>query len=329
MFSYLFTKANFHRLIGLVVTNIATSVQALLTTGWTWHALVYGTIAAMLVAIAGWYIGTKDPADTGMTTSAAPTPPIPPATAGLLLLALLSLATTSCSPPQAQAAPVLISGPMAFSGALLPGDSLGPYVFSANSVPGATGYKWTVTASATNGAWTNLPNASVTTSPGLTFTLSSGGAWDSVSLQLCVTGTSSTRSAKAPACTSWKVMRYLPSPTSLVGDSSRLGPISFMLRLPGGNLPVWGSGGQSITIPAGTSFRACSIWRFGSGHVAAVGPDTTSCGAVVAAQFNPTRINRLTAAEAAWVSGSCNWSNCLLGLGSVKSLPDALLVHRA
>ena len=258
----------------------------------------------------------------------------PPTSAAGILLVLVALSLASCSPPQAAAAPVLRAGPVGLLGTLVSaGDSLGPYTFAVNPVAGATGYKWTVTASATNGTWGNLPAGTATTSPSVTFTLAAvGGAWDSVSLQLCVTGTSAVRSAKAPACISWKVLRYLPSPTSLSGDSSRLGPISMMIRDRFTRLPHWGTNiKDSIDVGAGpVAWKVCAFWRFGSGHVLAVG-DTLGCGPVAAAQFRADRLTGYTAAEAAWQSGAClTWGGCLSGLGLGRRLPaDALLTHRA
>ncbi len=245
----------------------------------------------------------------------------------LLLTALALVAAPSCSPPAADAAPVLRAGPIDLGGFLAPGDSLGPYTFTVPAVPGATGYSWTLTTSGTNGVWSNVPTGQATASPTLTFTLTSGAPWDSVSLQLCVKGTSSVRSTKAPGCTSWRVLRYLPSPTSLSGDSSKLGPISMMVRIDGGDLPTWGSS-QHATKPIGASWKNCVFWRFGSGHVLAVG-DTTGCGAVAAAQFRPDRLIGYTPAEQEWQSGAClTWSGCLSGLGLGRRAPaDALLVH--
>src|SRR6185437_13513393 len=101
----------------------------------------------------------------------------------LLLTALALVAAPSCSPPAADAAPVLRAGPIDLGGFLAPGDSLGPYTFTVPAVPGATGYSWTLTTSGTNGVWSNVPTGQATASPTLTFTLASGAPWDSVSLQ--------------------------------------------------------------------------------------------------------------------------------------------------
>lgn len=320
MFEKLFTKPNLHALAVCVIVGAATSLQSLIAAGtWTWHALLFGLIGGVLSAAAGWLIRQLNGA--------------PPAngTAAMVAFLLLLLPLASCSPPQAQAAPVMASGPLGLSGFLAPGDSLGPYTFTVPAVPGATGYKWTATVAATNGTWTNVPSATVTAGPAITFTLASGGVWDSVSLQLCVTGTSPVRSAKAPACTNWKVLRYLPSPTSLSGDSSKLGPISMMVRIDGGDLPTWGPS-QHASKTVGQSWKQCVFWRFGSGHVLAVG-DTTGCGAIAAVQFRADRVTGYSPAELDWQSGAClQWSGCVSGLGLGPRFhmpPDVLLTHRA
>lgn len=322
MLDKLFSKANLHALAVAAIVGAATAVQSLLAAGtWTWHALVFGLIGGVMSAAAGWLIRQLN----------SPTPPPSGTTAALLAFLLLLLPLASCSPPQAEAAPVMAAGPVGLSGFLAPGDSLGPYTFTLPAIPGASGYKWTVTDSATNGAFPALPTGISTSAPTFTFTLPTGGAWDSVSLKLCVTGTSSVRSAKAPGCASWKVLRYLPSPTSLSGDSSKLGPISLMVRRQGGQLPVWGPG-QNATLVIGQVSVGCVFWRFGSGHVLAVGADTTGCGAIAAVQFRPDRLTNYTAAEAAWQSGAClTWADCLsgLGLGTLRVPADELRIRRA
>lgn len=322
--NYLFTKANLHRLIVGALIGAAVAIQNVIATGaWTWHALLFGILGGVLSGLAGWYISTKDPADTD---SAPPASAGPTSVVGiLLLLALLPLA--SCNPPAASAAPVLRSGPVGFAGALAPGDSLGPYTFTVGPVGGATGYKWTVTATATNGTWGNLPAGTMTATPSLTFTLAAvGGAWDSVALQLCVTGTSAVRSAKAPACTSWKVNRYLASPTALTGDSSRLAPISLMLRASPQDSVTRGGESVASHVLIGQSIQFCSIIRFGSGHVAGISP-APACAGILAANFRPDRLT-LSGPEAAWLSGACGtWAACLAGF-SVLVRAD-MLPHRA
>lgn len=54
----LFTHANVHRLLVLVLCNMATTVQGALNThAFQWKALVTGTIAAGFSAALGWFIG--------------------------------------------------------------------------------------------------------------------------------------------------------------------------------------------------------------------------------------------------------------------------------
>lgn len=246
-----------------------------------------------------------------------------------LLAAVALAAAPSCSPPAADAAPVLVRGPVAFAGALAPGDSVGPYTFTIPAVSGASAYSWTVTASGTNGAWTNLPTGTSTTTPTLSFTAASGGTWDSVSFQLCVKGTSPVRSSKGQACTTWKVYRYLASPTSLTGDSSRLGPLSLMLRSPQqDSLQGRGHGVYAHTVTGGTA-TFCAFIRFGSGHVAGVTPNAT-CPPVGATNFRADRLASLTPAESAWLSGGCaTWAGCLSGFGLIRQRPDVLQTHVA
>lgn len=319
-----------HSVLAAALLQVAGSVFAAIGGGlWSLTALWHVALGAVLVSLSG-FVVKNAPSWLATIAQWLGAPP-PAAGAALVILALAGLATTSCSPPQASAAPVLSAGPVGLFGALAPGDSLGPYVFTVGAVPGATGYSWTLTTSATNGTWSNVPTNAATTTPSFTFSIAAtGGVWDSVSLQLCVKGTSGVRSTKGPACTTWKVLRYLPTPTSMSGDSSRLGPISMMVRVPGGSLPIWGTGGQTASYPAGTVFKACVFWRFGSGKVAAVGADTTGCGVIAAAQFRADRRSGFTAAESSWLSGACDpWSACLLGLGAIRSRLDVLLVHRA
>lgn len=244
-----------------------------------------------------------------------------------LISLFLALPAASCNPPVADAAPVMVAGPSALSGALAPGDSLGPYTFSVAPVSGATGYRWTLSDSATNGVFPGIPTSSNTTSPSITFTLPTGGAWDSVSLRLCVTGTSAVRTAKASACANWKVLRYLPSPTSLSGDSTKLAPMSLMVRTPTGDLPVGLGGVQHSTMTTNGTLQFCTFVRFGSGTVA--GLDTVSaCVGVAVRSFAKYRLRAVTAQEAAWLAGGCSsWAAC--ALGSIRALPDVLLTHRA
>lgn len=316
MFEKLFTKPNLHALAVCVIVGAATSLQSLIAAGtWTWHALLFGLIGGVLSAAAGWLIRQLNGA--------------PPAngTAAIVAFLLLLLPLASCSPPAAEGAPVLVRGPLAFSGVLAPGDSVGPYIFTAPAVSGATGYSWTLTASATNGTWANLPAGAATSTPTLTFTVASGGTWDSVSFQLCMKGTSPVRSSKGQACTSWKLYRYLSSPTSLTGDSSRLGPLSLMLRSPQEDSLKPGGGVYAHT-QTGAMATFCAFIRFGSGDVAGVTPNPT-CPTVATANFRASRLASLTGAESAWLSGSCTpWANCLAGLGLGRRVPtDALLVH--
>lgn len=318
MFDKLFTKANLHALLVAIIVGGATALQAALASGtWTWHALLFGLVGGILSAAAGWLI---------RTLNGGP----PPAAAAVVLLAGLTGLLASCSPPQASAAPVMRAGPIGLAGVLAPGDSLGPYTFAVPAVSGAGGYSWTLTVSATNGSWSNLPTNAGTTAPSFGFTIAAaGGVWDSVSLQLCVKGTSAVRSSKGTACTSWKVYRYLASPTALTGDSSKLGPISMMLRSPTeDSLYRNGSGVYAHAVTRGTALF-CAFIRFGSGHVAGITP-TSSCATVAPANFLSTRLGALTSAEAGWLSGSClTWPSCLSGLGAVRAPRDALLIHVA
>jgi hypothetical protein len=52
------THANIHRLLVLVICNMATTVQGFLTVGHVrWQPFVTGTLAAGLSAALGWLIG--------------------------------------------------------------------------------------------------------------------------------------------------------------------------------------------------------------------------------------------------------------------------------
>jgi len=56
--SKLFTHANVHRLLVLVLCNMATTIQGALNThAFQWHALIVGTVAAGFSAALGWFIG--------------------------------------------------------------------------------------------------------------------------------------------------------------------------------------------------------------------------------------------------------------------------------
>ena len=62
--SKLFTHANVHRLLVLVICNMATTVQGFLgTSHFQWHALVTGTLAAGASAALGWFIGQMSAPD--------------------------------------------------------------------------------------------------------------------------------------------------------------------------------------------------------------------------------------------------------------------------
>lgn len=53
----LFTPKNVHRLLVLVVCNMATTLQGFLNShGFQWRALVTGTLAGGLSAALGWFI---------------------------------------------------------------------------------------------------------------------------------------------------------------------------------------------------------------------------------------------------------------------------------
>lgn len=261
----------------------------------------------------------------------------------LLLTAVLAAAQPSCSPTPAVAAPV-VSGPIGFTGALAPGDSIGPYVFRLPSAtPGATGYAWTLAVSKTNGTFPGAPFAQNTVGDSLLITVPTGGAWDSVTFTLTVKPTSTLRSAKAAASTTWTLYRYLASPSSFVVDSTRLGPISMTIRndtvltLANGMVTTTarttvsshGAATNTVLLTSST-VQLCAYVRFGSGLMTPVG-DTLNCGRIGSMYFKASRLAQLpTPAESRWLSAACltDWSSCLVG--QVPSVVrDALLVHRA
>ncbi len=319
-----------HSLLSGIGLQVAGALFGALGGGlWSLSALGHVALGAVVTGISS-YVVRQTPTWLAWLAKALGAPPAAPtSSAGILLVLLAAAAMSSCSPPAADAAPVLTSGPVGLAGALLaPGDSLGPYTFTVAPVAGASGYSWTVTASGTNGTFTNLPTGTATASPSLSFTLATGGIWDSVSLQLCVKGTSSVRSTKAAACTSWKVYRYLSSPTALSGDSSKLGPISLMLRSPSEDSLFRNGSGVYARVAVGGTAQFCAFIRFGSGHVAAI-TAASACPAVAAANFAAPRLTGYTAAESAWLSGSCaTWASCLAGVGLLRQRAD-ILVHRA
>lgn len=60
----LFTHANVHRLLVLVLCNVATTVQGFLNVGrFQWHALITGSLAAGASAALGWFIGNMSTPD--------------------------------------------------------------------------------------------------------------------------------------------------------------------------------------------------------------------------------------------------------------------------
>lgn len=60
----LFTHANVHRLLVLVLCNMATTLQGFLNAHhFEWRALVTGTVAGGLSAALGWFIGNMTASD--------------------------------------------------------------------------------------------------------------------------------------------------------------------------------------------------------------------------------------------------------------------------
>lgn len=316
-----------HSVLSGLVLQVVGSVLAAVGGGlFSVTALLHIALGAVGVFISA-YVVRNSP--TWLTWLGGKLGGAPPASAAGIVLLVLALPLASCSPPVADAAPVLASGPIGFAGALAPGDSLGPYTFTVPAVPGATGYSWTLTTSATNGTWSNVPAGTTTTAPSLSFTLAaSAGVWDSVSLQLCVKGTSGVRSTKVPACASWKVYRYLPTPTSLSGDSSHLGLMSLMVRSPTEDTITAHGANAHITVATNGTIQFCTVARFGSGDLALLGTDTT-CMATALRDFRPDRFQHLTVQEQNFLAGACSpWSACLLGYAP-RVAPDALRTRRA
>lgn len=59
-----FTHANVHRLLVLVLCNMATTLQGFLGTHqFQWRALLTGTVAAGFSAALGWFIGNMSTPD--------------------------------------------------------------------------------------------------------------------------------------------------------------------------------------------------------------------------------------------------------------------------
>lgn len=234
----------------------------------------------------------------------------------MLCVLALAAALTACEKTFAADAPSAREEGSHFARTLGPGDTL-RYTLSTAPVPGATGYKWTVTS--VPNSFTGLPTNLATGAPSVSFTAVATAPWDSVSFSGCVTPTATTRSAKSAACTVFKLSRYLAAALPPSVDSSALGPISLLVRPKG-----------PVTIQVGATQQFCAFWRFGSGHVAERTIDQTSCAATYQSSFTPAQL-AVSAAEQSWMDATCEWPACLLGALRIpaRERPDMVLVRRA
>jgi hypothetical protein len=222
---------------------------------------------------------------------------LPVSAAGVLVVLGLAFAQ-ACTPASGAPAP-----PREVTFALVAAGDTARLVGSWPSVRGATGYLVTVTASATNGAWTGLPAGLAQAGRTVTVVAISSAA-DSGTFVLCVRAANpaDTSAAGCSAARTWR--RKLVPPVPVIDSLVALEVFP-----------------PTVVTVVGASSQLCAVFRFASGHVALRTDDGPTCGASYIVRY--TALERaVSPSEQAWVDcthpGALGDPGCPVGSGGIR-----------
>lgn len=188
---------------------------------------------------------------------------------------------------------------------LAPRDSL-LYTLRWGKGVNATGYRVTVTPSATpTGTTSGLPSSTAVTDTTITFT-AINNTFDSLSLNASVVSTRGTRTSAA-ATRTWFVVRIPGTPGGIQVDSSAIPPLLTSLDV--AMVP------PSLNI--GSTGAACAYFRFGT-KAAMRTQDATGCQTDFIGRYTSTQRN-VTAATQLYTDRACvTWTSSNTAIATVR-----------